>query len=102
MYCKKLTYADFVARARARHGDKYEYPASGEINGARTKLPIICRQHGQFIQDASTHTSGAGCPRCAATISRIAARRAKNPRAKDPFTEPFGALGGIYTLPFWG
>lgn len=100
----KLTYEDFVARARARHGDRYEYPADGQYLGARTKMTIICREHGEFRQDASNHTAGNGCPKCALIASGEATRRARKDRpatfARLP-KEPFGALGGLYKLPFW-
>lgn len=100
---KQLTYEDFVARARARHGDRYVYPADGQYLGARTKMRIICREHGEFRQDASNHTAGNGCPKCAAVICSQAPQR-NRAKPKDRHhvkQEPFGALGGLYALPFW-
>lgn len=101
----KLTYEDFVARARATHGSTYDYPEHGEYLGARTKMLIICREHGEFRQDASNHVAGNGCPKCARIASVEASRAQRKGRTvgvRWTPQEPFGALGGLYKLPFWG
>lgn len=54
----------FIAKAKAVHGDLYDY---SRINYQRTnrRVEIICRDHGPFWQTANSHVSnGSGCPRC--------------------------------------
>jgi len=53
----------FLTEARKVHGDQYEYP--DEYVGSKTKIKIICPDHGAFYQTPNSHTSqGAGCRKC--------------------------------------
>lgn len=61
---KRLTFEEFISKAREVHGDKYEYSKVVYINN-RTKVCIICPIHGEFWQVPSAHLCGQGCPRCA-------------------------------------
>ena len=46
-------------------GDRYDY-SKFVYAGARDKSIIICRLHGEFVQDANMHLSGrCGCSKCA-------------------------------------
>lgn len=46
-------------------GDRYDY-SKFNYTGARNKSIIICRIHGEFLQDANMHLSGrCGCDKCA-------------------------------------
>lgn len=61
---KKVTTEIWVNRAIAIHGDKYDYSKT-EYKGAHTKINIICKIHGEFLQNPSDHIySKAGCPKC--------------------------------------
>lgn len=60
---KKLTREEFIERARAIHGDKYNYDKVVYVNNA-TKVVITCPTHGDFLQKPSMHLSGNGCPEC--------------------------------------
>lgn len=61
---KKLTQEDFIQRAKAVHGDKYDYSLVNYIN-AHTKIKIICKEHGIFKQIPNNHTSKKfGCQLC--------------------------------------
>jgi hypothetical protein len=53
----------FVDRARAVHGDKYDYANVDYVN-SKTKIEIICATHGIFYQSPTMHLSGNGCPEC--------------------------------------
>ncbi len=53
----------FVQRARAVHGDRYDYD-SFEYTTAATKGKIVCAEHGAFWQSASNHLRGNRCPMC--------------------------------------
>lgn len=59
---------EFVGRARAVHGDTYDYAQTIYVN-ANTKVVIICGEHGAFEQAAGNHLTGSGCPRCAGRYS---------------------------------
>ena len=65
---KKLTTEEFIKRAREVHGDRYDYSRVIYIN-KRTKVTIICREHGEFEQEAGSHLMGIGCGKCNYTIS---------------------------------
>lgn len=54
-------------------GDRYDY-SKFNYTGARDKSIIICKEHGEFPQDANMHLSGrCGCDKCAnkATSKRV-------------------------------
>lgn len=60
-YCK--TTEQFIEDAKKIHGDKYDY-SKVEYYNNKTKVTIICPEHGEFEQVAGSHLSGAGCPAC--------------------------------------
>jgi len=60
----KVSFADFVRRARATHGDTYRY-AEKTYSGIEKKIEIICSSHGKFRQQAGSHIRGRGCRLCA-------------------------------------
>lgn len=59
----RATVKDFVRKARAVHGGKYDYTKVNYVN-ARTKVLIGCPDHGVFSQLPDNHTHGNGCPTC--------------------------------------
>ena len=61
---KRSNTEDFIAKVRDVHGSKYEYHEVDYVNN-RTKVTIICPDHGEFEQRPSSHLSGNGCPTCA-------------------------------------
>src|SRR5271166_634539 len=68
---RKLTTAEFIRRAKEVHGNKYDYSKSVYVN-TNTKLIIICRQHGKYLQSPHHHVNRkCGCKKCSyANISR--------------------------------
>ena len=44
----------FIARARAVHGDKYDYSKT-DYQDMRSKVLIVCPVHGEFWQRAQSH-----------------------------------------------
>ena len=60
---KRLNKIDFLERAHKIHGDKYDY-SKIEYKNTRTKVCIICPEHGEFWQTPNSHLSGQGCPEC--------------------------------------
>jgi Zn finger protein HypA/HybF involved in hydrogenase expression len=59
-----LPFAEFLGRAREKHGDKYRYDEASFF-GREQKLTVICPIHGRFSQNAGKHMHGSGCPACA-------------------------------------
>ena len=53
----------FIERAKNIHGNKYDY-SKVEYVDAHSKVCIICPEHGEFWQSATSHLSGQGCPAC--------------------------------------
>jgi len=60
---KKFTRNEFIEKARKVHGDKYDYSKVEYINN-KTKVCIICPEHGEFWQNPYSHLHGIGCPKC--------------------------------------
>ena len=64
----RLTQEQFLAKARAAHGDKYDY-SQARYSGNSVKVTIICPQHGPFKQAPFGHWSGRNCPNCVGGVS---------------------------------
>jgi hypothetical protein len=60
---KRLTTEQFIEKAKAVHGDKYDYSLV-DYRNAKTKVKIICPEHGSFEQTPNNHLSGNNCPKC--------------------------------------
>lgn len=58
-----LTTEEWIARARAVHGDRYDY-SHVVYENQRTKVTIVCPKHGVFVQDADSHIRGHKCWLC--------------------------------------
>lgn len=61
---KQLTTEDFITKATKIHNGKYDYSKVEYVN-TKTKVCIICPEHGEFWQTPRDHLSGRGCPLCA-------------------------------------
>ena len=59
----RLSKEDFIKKAKAIHGDKYDYTKVIYKNYS-TKVEIVCKEHGSFLQTPNNHLFGAGCPTC--------------------------------------
>lgn len=57
--------ANFLAKAKEVHGDKYDY-SKVDYQYAESKVEIVCPEHGSFEQTPNNHLLGRGCPACAA------------------------------------
>ncbi len=71
---RRKTIEEFVAQARARHGDTYDYSKVKYISGQK-KVIIVCPVHGDFEQTPSNHLTGgssrgAGCLKCSWEVNR--------------------------------
>lgn len=59
----KFTKDEFIQKAKEIHGDKYDYSKLDYVT-LSSKLPIICPDHGEFLQYGHHHLKGAGCKQC--------------------------------------
>lgn len=61
-YYRKTT-AEFIAQARAKHGDRYDYSIT-EYTTSQTRLSFICPTHGIMAQLPNDHLNTSGCKKC--------------------------------------
>ena len=61
---KKHTQQQFIDISNKIHNNKYDYSKSVYVNST-SKITIICKDHGEFLQQANSHLRGVGCPSCA-------------------------------------
>jgi very-short-patch-repair endonuclease len=61
----------FIKKCKEVHNIIYDYSKVEYIN-AITKVEIICKKHGSFLQRPDLHLSGSGCPRCMSSKGEIA------------------------------
>jgi len=54
----------FILDAKKIHQDRYDY-SKVEYKNSRTKVILICKEHGEFLQTPSEHLVGSGCIDCA-------------------------------------
>ena len=59
----KKTTKEFITESKTIHNDRYDYSKVEYVN-AKTKVCIICPEHGEFWQTPSNHLKGQGCPKC--------------------------------------
>ena len=60
---RAYTYQEFIQMGRKAHGDLYDYSKTEYVR-SQQYVTIICRRHGEFSQNAHSHTLGIGCPKC--------------------------------------
>ena len=54
---------EFIDKAKRVHGDKYDYSLVQYVN-RKTKVKIICSEHGIFEQVPDNHLNGQTCGKC--------------------------------------
>lgn len=57
------TTEEFIKKSKIIHGGLFDYTKSNYI-GNRTKIEIVCKEHGPFFQLPHNHLSGKGCRLC--------------------------------------
>ena len=57
------TREDFIRKAQKIHSNKYDYSKVEYVNN-RSKVCIVCPEHGEFLQIPDKHLQGEGCPKC--------------------------------------
>ena len=66
---KKLTIDEFIKKSKKKHGDKYNY-SMVKYKNVRTKVKIICPNHGVFEQLPWVHFK-CGCTKCQNSTQEI-------------------------------
>lgn len=56
----------FIKESSIAHGERYDYSLVN-YSKATSKVKIICKKHGVFLQKAYNHLMGQGCSKCAKT-----------------------------------
>lgn len=64
---KQLTQEEFINKAKAVHGERYDY-SKVVYTRTKDKVTIICPVHGPFQQTPGNHLNGKGCPKCYGNI----------------------------------
>jgi hypothetical protein len=67
--CRRVYTEDFIKKARAIHGDKYDYSKT-VYTSVRDKVTIICPKHGEYKSTPPNHYKG-GCRQCAMEDKRL-------------------------------
>lgn len=57
------TTDELIDSFRKKHNNTYDYSKVNYINN-REKIIIICKNHGEFLQNPYEHSIGSGCPKC--------------------------------------
>ena len=79
----KMTTEEFIKRARKIHGDKYDYSKVEYTGDNKTKICIICPEHGEFWQVPNSHLSGNGCSVCRYEENKKKLRKSKEDFVKE-------------------
>ena len=64
---KRKSNDEFIREAQSIHHNRYDY-SKVEYANNKTKVCIICPEHGEFWQTPSDHLNGKGCPQCAGNV----------------------------------
>jgi very-short-patch-repair endonuclease len=88
----KLTEKMFIEKAKQVHGDKYDY-SKVEYKGCKTKVCIICPEHGEFWQSPNNHLNGNTCPKCS-KISNLEKIKKKSGSNLETFIEKARKMHG--------
>lgn len=67
---KRHTKESFIQRARAIHGDTYDYKKVNYV-GYHRQVEIICPKHGSFWTTPDAHLKGGKCHYCACSVNEL-------------------------------
>lgn len=61
---RKPKIEELISNFKEVHGDKYNYSKITDYINGKALIPIICPEHGEFLQSSVKHLQGQGCPKC--------------------------------------
>jgi very-short-patch-repair endonuclease len=67
---RRYTTEKFIEKASKVHNGVYDY-SKVEYTTSTDKVAIICKKHGEFLQQPNNHLHGQGCPLCFKEKSNI-------------------------------
>jgi len=87
--------ASFIEKCTSLHGGKYDY-SEVVYKDSKTKVKIICPDHGRFEMIAGKHTQGRKCPECAkeASYEALRSNNPKPPKDTEWFVEASRGVHG--------
>lgn len=89
---KLLSNNEFIKKCKEIHGDRYDYSLT-EYKGCNNEVTIICKEHGEFRQEARVHQSGHHCKMCGnGSISK-----AKTKTTQDFISDAMLIHGNLYS-----
>lgn len=76
--CQRCGYAPYtlsecINKFKKVHGDTYDYSKVVYYN-SKTKVCIICKEHGEFWKMPRNHITGQGCPNCHISYGELAVK----------------------------
>jgi hypothetical protein len=91
---KKFSTEQWIKKCKEVHGDKYDY-SKVIYKNARTKVIIVCLEHGEFEQSPDSHKRGFGCRKCARQHKPTTEEFIR--QAKDVHGNTYQYLKTVYT-----
>lgn len=65
----RMSQKKFIDRCNLAHNNFYDYSKTIYKNQS-SKIKILCKKHGEFLQSPHEHLKGQGCPKCTHIISK--------------------------------
>lgn len=76
---KTYTVDEYISKCLEVHDSLYDYSSLNKDNYQYdAKIPIICKQHGIFLQTAAVHIAGKGCKKCTKSKGEIKVKNCLN------------------------
>lgn len=72
---RKKGKEEYIERATEKHDGRYLYPYIEDYQNSKSKIRIVCPQHGVFKQVAQSHLRGCGCPKCNLSLGELAIQK---------------------------
>lgn len=60
----------FIQDCKKVHGSKYSYDKT-DYKGSKEIITVLCKKHGEFVLNSSSHLNGQGCPQCTRELNSI-------------------------------
>ena len=88
MHKNAKPYETWLKEAIKKHGNVVDYSGAEEyyVQGAKVKLPLVCKKHGLVWQDRHKHLDGKKpCPKCGKEFGSLNRRKKTGSRVFKAF-----------------
>ena len=95
---EEMTYKEFIEKANEKYDNKFEYKCDNWIGVVKSKVTVICPEHGESIVNARSHISNMtkfGCPIC----GNIERAKSKTDSYDDVIKQFMEVYGNFYIYP---